>query len=83
MDGKFPLNKTERKKTLSYVFYPFIPQFTVCKRFNNTYMCAWLCGLPGDIEEWKTNAVFDEDGEIVHVQHRLAGKGEQEKGAER
>lgn len=37
-------------------------------------MCVRLCGLPGDIEERKTNAVFDEDGEIVHVQHRLAGR---------
>lgn len=55
----------------------------VHKWFNNTYTCARLCGLPGDIEEWKTNAVFDEDGEIVHIQHRLAGKGNQEKGAER
>lgn len=30
------------------------------------------CDLPGDIEEWKANTVLDEDGEVVHIQHRCA-----------
>lgn len=38
------------------------------------FSCVWLCDLPGDIEEWKTNTVFDEDGEVVHIQHRFAWK---------
>lgn len=29
---------------------------------------------PGDVEERETNAVLDEDGEVVHVQHGVAGK---------
>lgn len=35
-----------------------------------------LCWLnpPGDVEEREANAVLDEDGEVVHIQHRVAGK---------
>lgn len=29
---------------------------------------------PGNVEERKTNAVLDEDGEVTHVQHGSAGK---------
>lgn len=39
--------------------------------FQLLKLCVWVCDLPGDIEEWKTNTVFDEDGEVVHVQHRF------------
>lgn len=37
-------------------------------------MSFWRCDPPGDVEERKADAVFDEDGEVVHVQHRLSGK---------
>lgn len=37
-------------------------------------VCTPVCDLPGDIEEWKTNTVFNEDGEVVHIQHRFAGE---------
>lgn len=45
-------------------------------RLHSTFQCPrrWLCDPPGDVEERKANAVFDEDGEVVHVQHRLSGK---------
>lgn len=41
------------------------------------YVCVRLpvCDLPGDIEERETNTVFDEDGEVVHIQHRFARGG--------
>lgn len=29
---------------------------------------------PGDVEERETNAVFDENGEVIHIQHGAAGK---------
>lgn len=34
--------------------------------------CWW--NPPGDVEEREADAVFDEDGEVVHIQHWLAGK---------
>lgn len=32
------------------------------------------CSRPGDVEEWKTNTIFDEDSEVVHIEHGFAGK---------
>ena len=31
---------------------------------------------PGDVEERETNAVFDEDGEVFHIQHGVSVKGD-------
>ncbi len=30
--------------------------------------------VPGDIKEWETNTVLDEDGEVVHIQHGCTGE---------
>lgn len=38
-------------------------------------LLCWLVNPPGDVEEREANAVFDEDGEVIHIQHRTAGKG--------
>lgn len=39
---------------------------------NEGSVCWW--NPPGDVEEREADAVFDEDGEVVHIQHRLTGK---------
>lgn len=31
-----------------------------------------VCDPPGDIKQWEANAVFDENGEVCHLQHRRA-----------
>lgn len=41
-------------------------------------VCWW--NPPGDVEEWEADAVFDEDGEVVHIQHRLTGKDNRRRG---
>lgn len=33
-----------------------------------------LMDPPDDVEERETNAVLDEDGEVIHIQHGNAGK---------
>lgn len=39
----------------------------------NLLICVrCTCDPPGDVEERKANAVFDEDGEVFHVQHWFA-----------
>lgn len=40
----------------------------------NGLSLRWLMNPPGEVEERETNAVFDEDGKVIHIQHGIAGK---------
>lgn len=46
-------------------------------------ICLYACGLPGDVEEWKANAVLDEDGKVFHIQHWFAEEDVDREGAVR
>lgn len=37
-----------------------------------TCMCVCMCDRPGNIEEWKANTVFNEDGKVFDIKHRFA-----------